>query len=583
MKHHNHQYLLLVAATLLAALSAIAGKPSRWDKESQERKADYIFLEAVNAQLRGDDASNYELLRHAYEINPDDEDTGNAYALYMLHLEHDDSVAVSRGLGMMKRYFNSNPQDLYSGLNYALLSQNLGASDEALCAFRKIHLMHPERTGITYRYAEVLAQSGREGSIDSALAVYDSLEISEGPSMELSSARMRVLYLRQDTAAIIGEARRLQHTAPLSVENNLFLADIYSSFGANDSALTYYDRACAIDSTNALASYSRAGFYHQTGDSAAFDREIFKVLKMDNLDMPVKMSVMRNYIAELYGDSLQTPRILDLFNSMVELHPHESDLREFYAAYLYTIGRYADAANQQERALELEPANEEGWGNLISMDMRADLTQRGIADANRALHYFPGSARLHLMKGGLLIDADSLDSALQSFRTSLALSDSTDLDMLSDLHCWIGDIYYQKEQKDSAFTNYREAIDLNPYNLMALNNCAYYLAEEGKNLDDALTYIERVMDRDEIEGSWIDTYAWVLFKRKDYAKAREQIDRLLEMTPEPEAELLEHAGDIYFMDGEPAKALEFWQRALKLSPDKELLKKKVRNKAYYFE
>ena len=81
----------------------------------------------------------------------------------------------------------------------------------------------------------------------------------------------------------------------------------------------------------------------------------------------------------------------------------------------------------------------------------------------------------------------------------------------------------------------------------------------------------------------LDTYAWVLFKRKDYAKAREIIDRTLELSDENSAEILEHAGDIYFMDGDPDGALEFWKEALKLTPDNQLLEKKVKHKTYFFK
>ena len=116
-----------------------------------------------------------------------------------------------------------------------------------------------------------------------------------------------------------------------------------------------------------------------------------------------------------------------------------------------------------------------------------------------------------------------------------------------------------------------------------MNNCAYYLACEGKDLDKALSMIETAIAAEPENDTALDTYAWVLFKRKDYAKAREIIDRTLSLMNEPGEEVLEHAGDIYFMDGEPDKALEFWKRALKLNPDNALLAKKVRHKTYFFK
>ena len=95
--------------------------------------------------------------------------------------------------------------------------------------------------------------------------------------------------------------------------------------------------------------------------------------------------------------------------------------------------------------------------------------------------------------------------------------------------------------------------------------------------------IEKVMAVEADNPTSMDTYAWVLFKRKDYAKAREIIDKTLELSEEESPELLEHAGDIYFMDGEPDQALEFWKSALKLDPDNELLGRKVKHKTYFFK
>ena len=111
------------------------------------------------------------------------------------------------------------------------------------------------------------------------------------------------------------------------------------------------------------------------------------------------------------------------------------------------------------------------------------------------------------------------------------------------------------------------------------------MAVEGKDLDDALALIERLMSIEDNNPTSLDTYAWVLFRRKDYAKAREIIDQTLELTPDEDltADVLEHAGDIYFMDGDPDRAVEFWKQALKFDPDNKLLQRKVTNRAYYFK
>lgn len=153
------------------------------------------------------------------------------------------------------------------------------------------------------------------------------------------------------------------------------------------------------------------------------------------------------------------------------------------------------------------------------------------------------------------------DGAKSILGTALEVADSTDNEVQSELISSMGDMYYASGRPDSAFVQYTRAIALNPNNLLALNNCAYHMACEEKDLEQALKMIEKVVIAKPDDDTSLDTYAWVLFKMKNYTKAKEQIDRTLEVCDEPSAELLEHAGDIYFMNGLPDEALSYWQKA----------------------
>ena len=103
------------------------------------------------------------------------------------------------------------------------------------------------------------------------------------------------------------------------------------------------------------------------------------------------------------------------------------------------------------------------------------------------------------------------------------------------------------------------------------------------DLDRATELIERVMAERKDDPTSLDTYAWVLFKRKDFEKAREIIDLAIELSEEPSSDLFDHAGDIYFMDGQPEKAVDFWKKALTLSPDDQLIKRKVKYKTFFYK
>ncbi len=96
------------------------------------------------------------------------------------------------------------------------------------------------------------------------------------------------------------------------------------------------------------------------------------------------------------------------------------------------------------------------------------------------------------------------------------------------------------------------------------------------------------MTSDPENPTFIDTYAWALFKNRKYEEAKEYIDRALsayadDSNDDASAEVLEHAGDIYYMCGEPDKAKDFWKDALAIDPDNDLLARKVKTGAYLYK
>ena len=106
-----------------------------------------------------------------------------------------------------------------------------------------------------------------------------------------------------------------------------------------------------------------------------------------------------------------------------------------------------------------------------------------------------------------------------------------------------------------------------------------FLAINNTELDKAelLSYLT-IADSTKVSATYLDTYAWIKFLKKEYSIAKEIIDFALEIEGESNAEMLHHAGDIYFMCGDSDKALYFWNKALAIIPDDKLLQKKVKYK-----
>jgi tetratricopeptide repeat protein len=82
--------------------------------------------------------------------------------------------------------------------------------------------------------------------------------------------------------------------------------------------------------------------------------------------------------------------------------------------------------------------------------------------------------------------------------------------------------------------------------------------------------------------TFLDTYAWVLFMQKKYAEALSYIDQALANDTDSvkSATVIEHAGDIYAMNGKTDQAIDYWKQALEIGGKNALISRKIKAKRY---
>ena len=163
----------------------------------------------------------------------------------------------------------------------------------------------------------------------------------------------------------------------------------------------------------------------------------------------------------------------------------------------------------------------------------------------------------------------------------LAVADSLDYQLRASVLTGKGDVYYALKDTAQSFACYEEALKLDPTNVSLMNNYAYFLAVEGRDLDKAEQLSTKAVNASPNNATFLDTYAWVYFKKGDYNLALIYIEYALKNDVGENAEVMEHYGDILFMNGQPEKALEWWKKALKLDPERDVLKRKVEDKTYF--
>lgn len=143
-----------------------------------------------------------------------------------------------------------------------------------------------------------------------------------------------------------------------------------------------------------------------------------------------------------------------------------------------------------------------------------------------------------------------------------------------------GDFYHTLGQTDLMYADYDSTLIYDPDNISVLNNYAYYMSLEDRDLKKALDMSAKTIEAEPFNATFLDTYAWILFRMKRYPESLQYIEKALRYLDADNPEIYEHYGDILFMCGEKEKAVENWHRALRMNSTSTTLERKIKEERY---
>ena len=566
----------------LVALSAVAGKDATTVGKAvslaDQRKAEYIFMEAQKQKLADNFDAFYDLLSYAHELDPGNTAISYYMGMCLLKMNNTTKERCEQALELMKGHFEAQPEDLYETTFYSDANMQLGHPEEALRAIKVLNEHNPNRLELQVRLAEAYSRSG--DFVQSNITL-DSIATLFGKSIQITSNKIENYMAMNDSVGALKEMRSMLATAPQNDSYNLAMSGLFQHYGMTDSALYYLDRAQEYAPDNGLIYLTRAEYCNQAGDSAGYEQQIYNALTAEQLDVDTKLGVLLTYIREKLAQEDTTQRIDNLFTVLIQQHPHEAKIHQLYSEYLYAKKDIKGAIEQLSYSLDVNPTDADGWRNMVILNMMDDNYAEAIKVSEKALEYNPDNIDLYGYVAGCYHQMKEYPKAISLYEKILTMTDSTDLDRKADIITAMGDIY--SELKDSVKTVecYERALEINPINSGTLNNYAYYLAQRGEDLDRAERMAALALKDLPDNANFIDTYAWVYFAKKDYEKALLYIKSAVEK--DEDNHLLEHYGDILWFNNEREAAVEQWTKALETDPDNELLQRKVKDKTYYEE
>lgn len=131
-----------------------------------------------------------------------------------------------------------------------------------------------------------------------------------------------------------------------------------------------------------------------------------------------------------------------------------------------------------------------------------------------------------------------------------------------DLLYYVAHLYERIDQKQTAEALLEQVVQLDPRHAGAHNDLGYAWADEGRNLERAEAFVRVAVEEEPDNQSYLDSMAWVEYKRGKFTDARTFLDRAIGPANRPDPVVLDHLGDVLYRLHQPADAVAQWKRSL---------------------
>ena len=585
---------ILFSCGSLQKTSNSSKKTSRNLKENaltfeQKRKFDYFFHEAVRQKGLDNLDEAFELYSHCLEI-----DSTSAATLYELGKFYMYLGQADKGESFLRKAMLTEPGNYWYKETLAGYYQRKGETEKGIAVIEEMVEQFPSRLEPLMALVDLY---NRSQNYEKVIHTLDRLEKLDGKSEQISMEKFRMYLAMDDIEHAFAEIENLAKEYPYEMRYLTMLGDVYLENGKEEEAYSTFQEVLSAEPGYAPAMLSMATYYNKTGQDSLYRLQLDSLLLNQKVESATKVNIMRQLIMRSERGDKDSTQIVGLFNSMLAQEQENADVAMLAAQYLLSKRMDEEAKPVLQQVVDIDPENKPARLQLLSFAISKEDLDEVIRLCAPAVEYMPEALEFYYYWGIAHYQKKQHDEALEVFKKGVRQVDAnSDKNMVSDFYSIMGDLYHIRKMNEEAYEAYDSALVYKPDNVGALNNYAYYLSVERKDLDKAEEMSYRTVKAEPTNSTYLDTYAWILFEKGKYAEARIYIDQAILNGGDKSSVVMEHGGDIYYQVGEPEKALEYWKQAEKLAEESaddeneardekelKLLKKKIANKKYYAE
>ena len=544
----------------LFILPAFADKKKKTENiqeldEKTRLEFDYSFMEGVMSKITGDYQAAIGWFDNCLKILP-----SSSVAKYEIAGILTAGEDYNGALQLAREAVAGNPDNMWYKILLANILQKKAMIEEACNVYADIIAKYPNKEEFYLIEAELYISVEKW---QKAIEVFDRYEQQNGITEPVSIEKIKLYTKLDDVKKASNELLKLIRKFPDKSEYLSLLAELYFNYNQDKKGLQILDRILKAEPDNGFVHFYLADYYRSKKELKEADRHTKEALVSDKIENGYKIQYILKLILNPDTTLTSDSQLDNYMNLLMQKYSDDLSVRALHSDFLKKDHKLAEARNELEYILSKDKNNYLIWEELLLMCNEMGDTTCMYRHGIEAIKYFPEQPLPYALSGIALMMQKQFAEALPLFEKGVELTDDKP-ELRSQFYSYLADCYYNLDSVERAFKMFDEVLKINPNDILVLNNYAYYLSLRNERLALAEKMSSQAVAMESDNATYLDTYAWVLYKRGEYSQARYYIKLAIEKDKDPSGVLYEHYGDILYRSGEHQEALKMWKKAAEM-------------------
>ena len=464
----------------------------------------------------------------------------------------------------LEQAINIDSKDAQTHLKLARVYERLGLLDKA-----------------AQEYTYALSKSGENQDILLSLENIWRQKVAQSPNdAEAHSNLGAILQKKGEMDAALAEYEKAEQINPSSITTRLNIGTMYQAKKEYETAIEAYDTIIDFNPNYMAAYLYKAQCYRDMGNKEAAIQNYKLALNLEPSNQQIK-----NELFEVMETNMTQDEKLNYIYQEVQKTPTNPDLLYRYAYELHKANRLPDAIMYYNRALTLDPKNQDTYINLAQAYKQQGNYDKARTVLTDAKGMFPENTLIKKQLAAIDSETSSLIYAdaselfrQQKYQEAINLYNKI-MPATAESLVGIGACYQALGNNKQAAEYYKKSFAIDPKNA----DTAYYLALAYSNSElfsQAKTYAQKALALNPSHKDAKELLTYVIeqenteqmdkaiacYDQKQYAQALTILNQVITRDPE-DSNAYYYRAMVYDAQKKYALAINDYKKALRFNPE----------------